>query len=154
MVAQAFHWFDVERTRAEFRRILCDNGWVVLLWNTRRTRGSDFLVAYEELLQRFGTDYAQVQQRTNGLTSGEASADGGLDRFFTGGYTRRVLENAQDLGFEALKSRLRSASYVPTEASPDYAPMIASLREMFERNARDGRVRIEYDLEIFMGRLT
>ena len=154
VVAQAFHWFDVERARVEFRRILRDNGWVVLLWNTRRTQGTDFLVAYEALLQQFGTDYVQVQQRTNRLTSGAASGDGGLDRFFAGGYTRRVLENAQDLDFEALKSRLRSASYVPTEASPDYAPMIATLREVFERTARDGRVRIEYDLEIFLGQLT
>ncbi|MCW5625403.1 MAG: class I SAM-dependent methyltransferase, partial [Burkholderiales bacterium] len=34
--AQAFHWFDRIRARAEFARILKPGGWVVLIWNDRR----------------------------------------------------------------------------------------------------------------------
>src|SRR5689334_8180396 len=30
---QAFHWFDRDKTRQEFLRILKPNGWVVLVWN-------------------------------------------------------------------------------------------------------------------------
>src|SRR5713226_3126779 len=33
---QAFHWFEKEKTRAEFRRILRGKGWVVIAWNDRR----------------------------------------------------------------------------------------------------------------------
>ena len=38
VAAQAFHWFDPERTRAEFRRILKPGGHVVLIWNERQLR--------------------------------------------------------------------------------------------------------------------
>ncbi len=57
---QAFHWFDQQRTRGEFARILRPDGWVVLLWNDRRRSGSVFLEAYEQLLRTYGTDYAEV----------------------------------------------------------------------------------------------
>src|SRR5439155_23726894 len=46
---QAFHWFDREACRAEFKRILRPDGWVVLVWNDRRTDSTAFLSAYEQL---------------------------------------------------------------------------------------------------------
>ena len=43
---QAFHWFDVIKTEIEFKRILKNGGWVVLVWNERETNSSLFLKAY------------------------------------------------------------------------------------------------------------
>ena len=43
VAGQAFHWFDVPRARAEFRRILRPDGVVVLMWNTRRLDTTPFL---------------------------------------------------------------------------------------------------------------
>ena len=40
VAATAFHWFQTDAARAEFRRILKPEGKVVLLWNVRRTSGS------------------------------------------------------------------------------------------------------------------
>ena len=36
--AQAFHWFDHEKTKLEFQRVLKPGGMVVLIWNTARHR--------------------------------------------------------------------------------------------------------------------
>ncbi len=47
--AQAAHWFDRRRARAEFVRILKPGGWCVLIWNERRTEATPFLRDYERL---------------------------------------------------------------------------------------------------------
>ena len=57
VAAQAFHWFNIPATRQEFARVLKPDGWVVLLWNSRRLNSTPFLQAYEALLQQYGTDY-------------------------------------------------------------------------------------------------
>ena len=54
--AQAAHWFDLPRARAEFARILRPEGWCVLIWNERRTETTPFLLDYEQLLLTYGTD--------------------------------------------------------------------------------------------------
>src|SRR5687767_680206 len=40
VAGQAFHWFDRERTRMEWERILRPPGWVILLWNDRKQDSS------------------------------------------------------------------------------------------------------------------
>src|SRR5579863_1705779 len=59
--AQAAHWFDREKARREFVRILKPGGWLVLLWNERRTDSTPFLREYEHLLLAYGTDYQDVR---------------------------------------------------------------------------------------------
>ena len=48
--AQAFHWFDAEKTKTEFKRILKDNGMVALIWNNRDAK-TDARVTLEDLLR-------------------------------------------------------------------------------------------------------
>ncbi len=48
-VAQAFHYFDLEKAKNEFKRILKIDGKVVLLWNFR-LRESKFIQEYEEII--------------------------------------------------------------------------------------------------------
>lgn len=73
---QAFHWFDAGKARREFARVLKPGGSVVLIWNSRRKDGKPFLVAYENLLRVYGTDYREVRhgrrgaRRTSSVSSG------------------------------------------------------------------------------------
>src|SRR5262249_37552966 len=62
-VGQALHWFDLERTRTEFSRILKADGWCAVIYNERRMGGDGFHDGYETLLREFGIDYAIVQRQ-------------------------------------------------------------------------------------------
>src|SRR5436190_3249393 len=56
VAGQAFHWFQFDPAYREFQRILKPNGWLVILWNDRETDTTPFLIDYEKLLLKFGTD--------------------------------------------------------------------------------------------------
>lgn len=143
--AQAFHWFDADGARAEFRRILKPSGWVVLVWNMRRTEATPFLRDYEKLLREFGTDYAQVNC--------EQVSEGRIAEFFAGGFASKSFDNFQTFNFSGLRGRLLSSSYVPLAGHAKFEPMLAALRRLFDAHQRQGRVRVEYDAKVYYGRL-
>jgi SAM-dependent methyltransferase len=143
--AQAFHWFDRERVRAEFSRILRPHGSVVLVWNVRQTESTSFLRDYETLLRNFATDYMQVRH--------ENVDDSALRGFFLDGrHTKHTLPNAQHFDFDGLRGRLLSSSYAPAERHPSHGPMLAELQRIFDIHQRDGKVSFFYDTEIVIGK--
>jgi len=144
--AQAFHWFDPQAARREFRRILKSAGFVVAAWNDRRISESRFGREYEDLLVRFSTDYTRVRE-----TYPEAKA---MQQFFDENAMEfRELPNSQDFDFQGLAGRLRSSSYAPKEGHPNYEPMMRQLQKIFDENQIDGRVRMTYTTHIYFGRL-
>lgn len=145
VAAQAFHWFDATAARAHFEFLLRAPRRIVLLWNTRRTEGTPFLKAYEALLHDCGTDYQAVRHDRSGA---DAVSD-----FFRGRFVRRSLPNEQVLDLEGLEGRLLSSSYTPAADDPARGPMLDRLRCMFQQHQRRGRVRIEYETEIYIGTL-
>lgn len=140
---QAFHWFDRERARSEWLRILRPGGLVALFWNSRRTESTPFLRAYEDLLRRYGTDYERVDHAQ--------IDDAVLERFFGGPFETRIFDNAQEFDFEGLRGRLLSSSYAPGPGHPDHEPMLRALREIFDEHQENGRVRWEYDTRLYWG---
>jgi SAM-dependent methyltransferase len=147
VAGQAFHWFDPLRARAEFRRILLPGGSVALMWNTRRIDTSPFLRAYEALLQRFGTDYHEVVH-----TNVDKEMLGAF--FGPDGFRSVKLDNEQLFDRDGLKGRLRSSSYTPLPGHSNFEPMMVELDRLFDEHSENGRVRFEYDTEVYVGRLT
>ncbi len=142
---QAFHWFEPEKTRAEFRRILRPQGWVVAIWNFREME-TPFAKAYEDLLVKYGTDYTRVRD------SYPKAHD--VQKFFLGGeFLHHVLPNVQFLDWEALAGCLRSGSYVPQKGHANFAPMMDALSELFRTHQENGRVRVEYATNLYAGQL-
>jgi ubiquinone/menaquinone biosynthesis C-methylase UbiE len=144
-VAQAFHWFEVEPTRREFKRILKADGRVIILWNERLTDES-FLRDYEALLRRFGTDYSRVNESY-------PRAEQMLAFFGRNEFTSHALRNFQEFDFEGLSGRLRSSSFIPPKDHPQCAPMMEELQRVFAAHQKNGVVRIEYRTHIYAGRL-
>lgn len=144
--AQAAHWFDLEASRREFRRILRPGGSVALIWNLRRSGATPFMAAYEALLREHGTDYERVAH--DGLDRAS------LDRFFGAGrYGSGSLPNRQVLDREGLRGRVLSASYVPAPGEDGHEALIAALDALFDAHARDGLVRLDYDTCLHLGAL-
>lgn len=143
IAAQAFHWFDVSAVATETDRILRPGGYRAVLWNLRRTTGSEFLDGYEALLQRFGTDYAAVSER---YADSQA-----LARYFgERGHDEYRFDHAQHFDFEGLRGRLLSSSYTPAREHPNHLPMLEALQSLFEATAANGKVAFEYDTCLFV----
>lgn len=140
---QAFHWFDVDKATIEFKRILKDDGYVVLMWNERNTRASGLLGDYEALIKKFGTDYAQVCQQDEKVNEKIKIL------FHTDNLEVKLIENFQIFDFEGFKGRLLSSSYVPA----DNKEMIDELKKLFDKYQKDGTVKFEYDTNIYIGQL-
>jgi SAM-dependent methyltransferase len=146
VAGQAFHWFDVEKARREFLRILKPAGWVALIWNARRVDSSLFQREYDALLRTYSEEYA----KTNHM---DTVTDEVIDAFFGGEVGRAHFDNAQQFDFDGLLGRLMSSSYAPQAGHPSHALLVHALRELFNTHQRAGVVTFEYDTEVYFGRL-
>lgn len=141
--AQAGHWFNPEKSRQEFARILKPGGWLVLVWNERRTDATPFLRDYEQLLLRYGTDYKEV--RHEHTVVGE---------FFDPlPFQERTFDLQQVFDYAGVEGRLMSSSYAPGPGHPNHAPMLRELRGIFDRHQQGGKVSLEYATRMFYGQL-
>lgn len=146
VAGQAFHWFDAPKSRTEFARILRPGGWLVILWNSWNPDATPLLRDYENLLLRYGTDYKQVDHRNVG---GETIRS----MFEPASYQERRFAHAQMFDYAGLKGRLLSSSYIPLAEHPEYAPMMAELRRIFEAHESGGRIRFDYETTMHFGRI-
>lgn len=141
---QSFHWFEVEAARREFARILKPGGWMVIAWNDRRMEEAPFTRDYENILERFGSDYKKVK---------DSYPEADRIRSFLSTFQQRDLPNHQILDWESLCGRLRSSSFTPTEGHANFAPMMAELRKLFDAYQQDGQVRMDYFTRVYYGQL-
>ena len=137
---QAFHWFDVKKTKEEFRRIIKPTGYIVLIWNNRRKTAPGFPSDSEQLLLKYGKDYKEVQK-----------TEENIENFFQ--YEREIFYNFQDLNLEQYKGRILSASYIPLEDDPNFEMMIRDFENLFNNYQQNGLIRLEYDTEIYYGKI-
>ena len=146
VAGQAFHWFDVTRSRGEFARILRAGGWVALVWNLRRKDAPPFLAAYEKLLETYRTDRGEVEI----WRQDEDMAD---CLFGPCPFERVTFDNEQVLDLDGLKGRLSSISYVPAKDEPGSEEMLREAEKILRKHEADGAVTIEYDTRVYYGRL-
>lgn len=143
--AQAFHWFNLVKTRAEFERVGRNGPYVAIIWNLRNTRTA-FEVDYEAFIRAYATDYLQVSQRK--MDTAEVHS------FFAPSRPQyRVFRHVDSLTYQQLLGRTLSYSFLPDEAAPVVSVMKAALEKLFQVHQRDGKVRLSYKTRLFVGRI-
>lgn len=145
IAGQAFHWFDVVATKKEFKRIVKDNGLVVLIWN-ERLANSPFEKEYDELIKNHGKDYVDVGHRN--------IDDANIGAFFSPEpFHYKTFANKQVFDLEGLKGRLQSSSYMPAKGEEGYDAMIAALHELFQKFEEKGSIAINYITKVYVGKM-
>jgi SAM-dependent methyltransferase len=133
-VAQAFHWFDLDRTLAEFHRVLKPGGHVAALWNLRAA--SPFHDDYEALLRRFCQEYRVLE-------GWEECLDRLRNHPLTASPREIEAPNSQLFDLEGLRGRSWSSSYV-IHGVVDREGFDAGLRDLFETHAHAGVLEFPY----------
>jgi SAM-dependent methyltransferase len=133
-VAQAFHWFDLDRTLAEFHRILRPGGHVTAIWNLRAE--SPFHDDYEALQHRFCREYRTLEGWEECLDRLRANPRVASPRGIEAPF-------AQHFDLDGLRGRAWSSSYV-IHGVDDREGFDAGLRELFEAHAREGVLEFPY----------
>jgi SAM-dependent methyltransferase len=132
--AQAYHWFDVPLSLAEFRRILRQGGHCAAFWNLRGDGA--FMDAYDALLRAHASEYEVLQKPRQTIAEIEARPEVRAVR-------RAEFTHAQRLDEAGLFGRAYSSSYV-THGLSDRDGFDRGLRALFERHARDGGLEFPY----------
>ena len=101
--AQALHWFNNIETKAEFARILKPNSWLALAWNIRKCSTS-LQAAYEEVLNKYATDYTQTNHQN-------LSAQQIASFFHNNEMSTHSFLYTQEFDFDGVLGCFRSCSY-------------------------------------------
>ncbi|WP_028295620.1 class I SAM-dependent methyltransferase [Olivibacter sitiensis] len=141
--AQAFHWFDFDKTRIEFERIIRQGGAVAIIWNMRSNM-SAFEREYEKVLEAFSTDLTAFNERNQ---RGE-----NLASFFGNDQIVKKIYNYETfIDYTQLLGRTYSYSYMPNEEK-DNGGLKKELKKLFDNHEENGRVRLSYKTLLFLGR--
>lgn len=138
-VAQAFHWFDIKKTKVEFNRILKPKSNIFLLWNNRISN-TVFLKEYDQLLKSLSNDYNSVNHQN--LKTED------FDFFFDKKWCKTSFSNYQKLDFESFIGRVFSSSYTPNKSDSNYNEFYKELKKLFDRENQNGFVYFNYNTEI------
>lgn len=145
-VAQAFHWFDEGRFKAECKRILSANGFVAIVYNNRNENAEivrENFRANKEFIPDFG-----------GFSGGRHDKiifD--LNVFFDSKFETVCFDNPLWYDEEGFIRRNLSSSYAPNEGTPTFDEYIAVLRKIFARFSLNGRLAYPNITVCYLGKV-
>ena len=144
-VAQAFHWLDEDRFRAEAKRILRPSGKVAIIWNT--SLPDDFTEARDRVCRRYCPRFR------SGYAGKRSPAEG--DAFLRHRYFRETeaaaFANPFVMDCRTFAGNMRSRSYALTPDHVDYDKFMADLRAVFETFSRHGFVTEPQETRLYLG---
>lgn len=143
--AQAFHWFEPDSTKKEFRRILKPEGRVALIWNKRNT-STPFQQQYHEMLSHNCPEYLKVNHHN--------ITDSTLEEFFYPGVFRlSTFEYMQRFELQGFLGRMCSSSYTPKAGTAEYSSLIKAAEQLFNAHENEGVVEFAYETRLYLSSL-
>ncbi len=141
LAAQAFHWFEPNKSLAEFRRILKEDGFIVLMWN-ERDEADSFTFEYGELFRKL-PDTKSVE-----LNRGKAGHHLMESKIFRNA-KRFDFKNSQTVNLDGLLNRAFSASYAPRGGANEKL-LKDGLTAAFDKFQKDGTVNLCYETSVYI----
>ncbi|MCL2406404.1 MAG: class I SAM-dependent methyltransferase [Defluviitaleaceae bacterium] len=141
-VAQAYHWFDQIKFKAECGRIIKPGGKVVLVWNIRDY--SDISVIE---CDRINKKYCPNFKGFGGGIGRESDFNG----FFIGAYEHKIFKNDLVFDLDGFIGRSLSASYALKENDENYGTYISELTGYFNKYAVGGYLAVLNYTESYVG---
>lgn len=139
--AQAFHWFEPEKSLVEFRRIIRGLGRLAVIWNTRDA-DDPVTIGYTAAIRK-ASDQHPAESRMDHARGFEDSSHFTDLREFT-------FPHVQWLTLDGLIGRAQSASYCPA-AGPRLEKLVDELTALHAQHAdADGRVGLRYLTKLFL----
>jgi Methylase involved in ubiquinone/menaquinone biosynthesis len=147
-VGQAYHWFDKELFRKECRRILKDDGKVILVWNAR-VEQSDIVAGTAVINKKYCSTFKGFSENVmNTKLEKERFRD-----FFVGDYEVKVFENNIKMDENLFVGRNLSSSYAPNADDKNYTPYMVALRELFLKFSENGSLIFPYITQSYIGKV-
>lgn len=145
-VAQAFHWFDRQKFKAECRRILKDNGTVVLVWNSR-DEDSSLVLKLDEINRKYCPNFKGF----SGGMRGESAEE--LDDFFAHRCEMKIFNNPLSFDENGFIGRCLSSSYALKENDENYSDYVNELKNIFNKYSENGTLIMPNKTKAFIGKV-
>jgi len=143
-VAEAYHWFDNEQSRLEFRRILKNGGYVFLIWN--QFIGSAYDAELGEINSRFCPAYKNKSERVPRENRAESL-------FGKNNYEYAEFDNTISEPRAAFIGGSLSASCAPKPGDGTYENYVAALGKLFSKYEKDGLIELKIKTVCYYGKL-
>ncbi len=140
-VAQAFHWFDTEKFKAECKRILKQNGKIFLIWNNRDSNSpinKDLFDINKQFCKAF-----------TGFSGGTHNNDDKIKLFFDNCYQIEYFENPIFYDKESFVNRALSSSYALSPLDNNYSDYVKALNDLFDKYAQNELVKVTNNTKMY-----
>ncbi|KAA9028652.1 class I SAM-dependent methyltransferase [Niallia endozanthoxylica] len=145
-VAQAFHWFDMEKFRLECQRILKHDAQVALVWNSRDV-SSDINKESADVCYKYCPNF-------KGFSGGMEENPIPFQQFFKDGkYEFNYFRNDLPFHLIGFLGRYLSASFSPKKTDKEYQPFITALSNVFEKYSNNGKIIIPNITRSYLGKV-
>lgn len=141
--AQAFHWFDKEKFKAECERILTQGGYMAIIWNTHGK--NEFRYERDRIFDKY---CGQSNSMKGSTTEG--------DKLLRTGYFSEMeffrMDNNMSMNEEQFIGYSVSHSYSIKADNANYEKFVDELRNAFAKFQHGGIAEFPQETECYLGR--